>query len=105
MSKMPGCPECASEFTYEMGDLLVCSLCAREWSATADATDGDTVTLVKTLKVKGNPSDLQVGTKVLLIADRCAEAIAFDRDNLQNLGRIVRISADSPSSWDKRARG
>ena len=81
------CPECASEFTYEMGDLLVCSLCAHEWAPVAgdsdsgsefglpDApvikdsvgnplTDGDTVTIVKTLKVKGNPSDIKVGTKV-----------------------------------------
>ena len=58
MSEMPVCPECASEFTYGMGDLLVCSLCACEWFATADATDGDTVTLVKTLKVKGIPSEV-----------------------------------------------
>ena len=86
MSEMPVCPECASEFTYGMGDLLVCSLCACEWFATADATDGDTVTLVKTLKVKGIPSDIKVGTNALIIADRCAEAIASDRDNLQNLG-------------------
>jgi protein PhnA len=87
MSEMPVCPECASEFTYEMGNLLVCSLCAHEWSAIAGAVDddsgfglpdapvikdsvgnpladGDTVTIVKTLKVKGNPSDIKVGTKV-----------------------------------------
>ena len=87
MSEMSVCPECASEFTYEMGDLLVCSLCAHEWSPGAGGSDGDsefglpevsvikdsvgkpladgdTVTIVKTLKVKGNPSDIRVGTKV-----------------------------------------
>jgi protein PhnA len=84
MSESPRCPECASEFTYEMGDLQVCSMCAHEWTAVeADAAvdgsegdpvikdsvgnvlaDGDTVTIVKTLKVKGNPSDIKVGTKV-----------------------------------------
>ena len=84
MDQSPACPECASEFTYEMGDLQVCSMCAHEWtlgdSGTADdqgddvpvikdsvgnvLADGDTVTIVKTLKVKGNPSDIKVGTKV-----------------------------------------
>jgi len=87
MSEMAMCPECASEFTYEMGELLVCSLCAHEWSPVAGGSDGesgfglpdapvindsvgnhladgDTVTIVKTLKVKGNPSDIKVGTKV-----------------------------------------
>ena len=85
MSESPVCPECASEFTYEMGDLLVCSMCAHEWTPgdadlgagpeTDDVpvitdsvgnvlADGDTVTIVKTLKVKGNPSDIKVGTKV-----------------------------------------
>ena len=84
MSESPVCPECSSEFTYEMGDLQVCSMCAHEWTAgegdAADPADdvdavitdsvgnvladGDTVTIVKTLKVKGNPSDIKVGTKV-----------------------------------------
>ena len=81
------CAPNASEFTYEMGDLLLCSLCAHEWSTGAGGSDGDTefglpevsvikdsvgkpladgdtVTIVKTLKVKGNPSDIRVGTKV-----------------------------------------
>jgi protein PhnA len=84
MSESPVCPECASEFTYEMGDLQVCSMCAHEWTLGDSDTsgdpddgvpvikdsvgnvlaDGDTVTIVKTLKVKGNPSDIKVGTKV-----------------------------------------
>jgi protein PhnA len=84
MSESPVCPECSSEFTYELGDLQVCSMCAHEWTAgEGDAADpahdvdavitdsvgnvladGDSVTIVKTLKVKGNPTDIKVGTKV-----------------------------------------
>ncbi|NIZ14115.1 zinc ribbon domain-containing protein YjdM [Phaeobacter sp. HF9A] len=75
---LPPCPECSSAFTYEMDALLVCPECGHEWSATAaddDATvvrdsvgnvlqDGDTVTVIKDLKVKGSSSVVKVGTKV-----------------------------------------
>lgn len=81
---LPPCPECSSEYTYEMGALLVCPECAHEWEAgsteesAADAdqgtvikdsvgkilADGDSVTIVKTLKVKGNPTAIKAGTKV-----------------------------------------
>ena len=79
---LPPCPECSSEFTYEMGALLVCPECAHEWAGDAagqDAdggervirdsvgnvlADGDTVTVVKDLKVKGFPTSIKVGTKV-----------------------------------------
>ncbi len=78
---LPPCPECASEYTYEMGALLVCPECALEWSPEAsdeaeagsteikDAVgnvlaDGDTVTVVKDLKVKGSATAIKVGTKV-----------------------------------------
>ncbi|MBO9705948.1 MAG: alkylphosphonate utilization protein [Arthrobacter sp.] len=76
---LPSCPECSSEYTYEMGALLVCPECAHEWEPTsAEATaekvikdavgnvlaDGDTVTIVKDLKVKGSPTAIKVGTKV-----------------------------------------
>ena len=75
----PVCPECASEHTYERGALTVCSMCAHEWSATpaeAEAdpvirdavgnvlADGDTVTVIKDLKVKGSSAPIKVGTKV-----------------------------------------
>lgn len=78
---LPPCPECSSELTYEMGALLVCPLCAHEWSnesteQTDDAeesvikdahgtvlADGDDVTVIKGLKVKGG-ADIKVGTKV-----------------------------------------
>lgn len=78
---LPPCPECQSPYAYEMGALLVCPECAHEWSASTDdaaaplgdeetrdavgnvLADGDTVTLIKTLKVKGG-GQLKVGTKV-----------------------------------------
>lgn len=80
MSALPPCPKCNSEFTYEDGELLICPECAHEWSA-GDATasettkvfkdangnilqDGDTVTVIKDLKVKGTSSSVKVGTKV-----------------------------------------
>ena len=76
---LPPCPQCSSEYTYELGALLVCPECAHEWEAAAaeenpepvvkDAvgnvlTDGDTVIVTKNLKVKGNPTPIKVGTKV-----------------------------------------
>ncbi|MDV6265239.1 zinc ribbon domain-containing protein YjdM [Rhodococcus globerulus] len=76
---LPPCPECSSEFTYEMGALMVCPECAHEWSTEDSAaeedgvvkdavgnvlTDGDTVTVIKTLKVKGSPTGIKSGTKV-----------------------------------------
>ncbi len=80
MSQLPPCPQCKSEYTYEDGAMLVCPECAHEWSREADAAkeearvwkdahgnvlqDGDTVTLIKDLKVKGASSVIKVGTKV-----------------------------------------
>ena len=76
---LPPCPECASDLTYEMGALLVCPLCAHEWSnepaeeeqeaRVKDAfgtvlTDGDTVSIIKDIKVKGQALSIKVGTKV-----------------------------------------
>jgi protein PhnA len=76
---LPPCPECSSEYSYEMGALLVCPECAHEWSGEAVAevpervirdavgnilADGDTVTVVKNLKIKGSSSVIKVGTKV-----------------------------------------
>ena len=80
MSKLPPCPKCESIFIYEDGGLLVCPECGHEWSAnvadSADANvtvrdangtelkDGDTVTVIKDLKVKGSSSVVKIGTKV-----------------------------------------
>ena len=76
---LPSCPKCKSEYTYEMGSLLVCPECAHEWqlvdedqpetrvvkdSAGNVLADGDTVTIVKDLKVKGSQTAVKVGTKV-----------------------------------------
>jgi len=80
MSGFPPCPNCQSPYAYEDGALLVCPECAHEWpkdmTATADAVrevrdahgnllqDGDTVTVIKDLKVKGSSTVVKVGTKV-----------------------------------------
>ena len=80
MDKLPNCPKCNSEYTYEDGSLLVCPECAYEWTAGAEVAgetqevikdangnvlnDGDTVTIIKDLKVKGASSALKQGTKV-----------------------------------------
>ncbi|NTU98106.1 MAG: alkylphosphonate utilization protein [Chlorobiaceae bacterium] len=80
MSGLPNCPKCNSEYAYESGTLLVCPECAHEWSAAEavsagkarvwkDANgnllqDGDTVTVIKDLKVKGSSSVIKGGTKV-----------------------------------------
>lgn len=81
MTTLPPCPKCHSEYTYEDGTLHVCPECGHEWgkeavAATSDDTlvvrdahgnllqDGDTVTVIKDLKVKGASSALKVGTKV-----------------------------------------
>lgn len=80
MSTMPKCPKCGSEFTYEDGDIYVCPECAHEWSKeTVESTDGprvvcdahgtvlqdgDTVTVIKDLKIKGSSLVVKVGTKV-----------------------------------------
>jgi protein PhnA len=81
MSTLPKCPQCNSEFTYEDGEMYVCPECAHEWSKHAatesavekrvvrdangnELNDGDTVTVIKDLKVKGSSLVVKVGTKV-----------------------------------------
>ena len=80
MSELPACPKCQSPYVYEDGSLLICPECAHEWAADADGEasdkkvvhdanglelqDGDTVTVIKDLKVKGSSSVVKVGTKV-----------------------------------------
>jgi len=81
MNALPPCPQCASTFTYEDGSNLVCPECGHEWSASAatvardaarvykDAAgnvlqDGDTVTVIKDLKLKGGGGTVKMGTKV-----------------------------------------
>ncbi|MBB3195064.1 zinc ribbon domain-containing protein YjdM [Roseateles terrae] len=82
MSTLPPCPQCQSAYTYEDGAQLVCPECGHEWSATVAAeaptedvrvirdavgnvlADGDTVTVIKDLKIKGSSLVVKVGTKV-----------------------------------------
>ena len=80
MSELPPCPQCASTYTYEDGTQYVCPECGHEWSpAQAEAADeakvvrdavgnllqdGDTVTVIKDLKLKGSSLVVKVGTKV-----------------------------------------
>ncbi len=80
MSSLPNCPKCNSEYVYEDGILLVCPECAHEWpkdeiqkesseKVYKDAhgnilEDGDTITVIKDLKVKGSSSVVKIGTKV-----------------------------------------
>ena len=81
MSTLPACPRCKSEFTYEDARMYVCPECAHEWAKDAVAEsvepqevvrdangnvlrDGDTITVIKDLKVKGSSSVVKAGTKV-----------------------------------------
>ncbi|PID25960.1 zinc ribbon domain-containing protein YjdM [Sporosarcina sp. P7] len=82
MSTLPNCPKCQSEYVYEDGNLLICPECAYEWMPGSteehdetgmpeikDANgnvlqDGDSVTVIKDLKVKGSSNPLKMGTKV-----------------------------------------
>lgn len=81
MSALPTCPQCSSEYTYEDGNMYVCPECAHEWSQLNDTSeetdtnvkrdangnvleDGDTVSVIKDLKIKGSSSVVKVGTKV-----------------------------------------
>lgn len=82
MNNLPPCPKCRSDFTYEDGNLYICPECAHEWSAQAVAEsdegvgrtvrdaagsvlqDGDTVTVIKDLKLKGSGGVVKMGTKV-----------------------------------------
>lgn len=84
MSGFPACPQCGSEYTYEDGAMYVCPTCAHEWAKAAAAPsaeqsddkrvvhdaygnvlqNGDSVTVIKNLKVKGSSSVVKIGTKV-----------------------------------------
>lgn len=80
MSTLPPCPQCHDAYTYEDGNLLICPSCGHEWNPSDVAAvetskvwkdangnvlqDGDSVTLVKDLKIKGSSAVVKVGTKV-----------------------------------------
>ncbi|SHF80290.1 zinc ribbon domain-containing protein YjdM [Ornithinibacillus halophilus] len=80
MTQLPNCPECNSEYTYEDGTLIICPECGHEWAPTEDdetnnekvykdangniLEDGDSITVIKDLKVKGSSLVVKRGTKV-----------------------------------------
>lgn len=82
MSKLPNCPQCNSEYTYSDGSQYICPECGHEWSAGAEneessmeelvvkdssgniLVDGDSISVIKDLKVKGSSLVVKVGTKV-----------------------------------------
>ena len=82
MTELPPCPKCTSEYTYKDDNLLICPECAHEWTMdathqnTADDTlvvrdangnllnEGDYITVIKDLKIKGSSAVVKVGTKV-----------------------------------------
>lgn len=81
MLNLPKCPKCNSEYTYEDGNILICPECSYEWTLGSENSsnedekivkdangnilkDGDTVTVIKDLKVKGSSSSIKIGTKV-----------------------------------------
>jgi protein PhnA len=81
MENIPNCPKCGSEYVYEDGELFICPECAYEWNKNQNTEsnedelivkdangnilkDGDSVVVIKDLKVKGTSSVIKVGTKV-----------------------------------------
>lgn len=80
MEQFPPCPKCACEYTYEDGEMIICPECAYEWPKTASSSnenspvikdahgtilaDGDTVVVIKDLKLKGSSAVIKGGTKV-----------------------------------------
>ena len=78
MENYPNCPQCISEYTYEDGSIYICPECSHEWAQNAEASeenaikdsngnvlnDGDTVTVIRDLKVKGSSSVIKIGSKI-----------------------------------------
>lgn len=81
MTNLPNCPKCSSAYTYEDNRILICPECTHEWTREVESGksddkkiikdahgnilhDGDTVALIKDLKIKGSSSVIKAGTKV-----------------------------------------
>ncbi|MFC0471492.1 zinc ribbon domain-containing protein YjdM [Halalkalibacter kiskunsagensis] len=81
MLDLPNCPKCYSKYTYEDGNLLICPECGYEWTLAVETenkeeqktvkdangnvlNEGDSITVIKDLKVKGTSSVIKIGTKV-----------------------------------------
>ncbi len=77
MENMPKCPKCNEQYTYIDGEMYICPMCMHEWKINEEVEvkiykdangnilqDGDTVTVIKDLKVKGASNPIKQGTKV-----------------------------------------
>ena len=75
MNKLPPCPECKENYSYEDDDKLVCPMCAHEWIENEDKlairdsnnnvlNDNDSVVVIQDLKIKGTSTTIKIGTKV-----------------------------------------
>lgn len=79
MNNLPPCPKCSSQYTYQDGTLFICPECSHEWTGESESIDaalvikdahgnilkdGDTITVIKDLKIKGSSQVVKVGTKV-----------------------------------------
>ncbi|MDD2581471.1 MAG: zinc ribbon domain-containing protein YjdM [Desulfuromonadaceae bacterium] len=83
MNQLPKCPSCSSEYTYEDGEMFVCPECAHEWPKTAadeeiadivvrdafgnELKAGDSITVIKDLKIKGSSAVVKTGVKIKII--------------------------------------
>ena len=94
MSELPSCPKCESNYTYQDRDNFICPECSHEWTEVAEIepdcvvkdsnghvlVSGDTVTVIRDLKVKGSSSVVKVGTKVKNIRVLDTDHIADGHD-------------------------
>lgn len=98
---LPNCPKCASEYTYEDGVMMVCPECGYEWEPVIEKEyvwkdvngnilrDGDSVVVIKQLKVKGSSTGIKKGTKIRNIKLRETEDGTHDIDcKIDGIGRI-----------------
>lgn len=98
---LPNCPKCNSEYTYKDGELIICPECGHEWNPELvteyvwkDANgnvlnDGDSVVVIKQLKVKGSPTGIKQGTKIKNIRLKETADGTHDIDcKVDGIGRI-----------------
>jgi protein PhnA len=102
MSDLPDCPQCGSDNTYADGDRAVCAVCGHEWPSApqaevqgaapkdsngANLSAGDTVIVIKDLKVKGSSIPLKQGTLIrnIRLVDGDPEHIEGHSDKIRGL--------------------
>jgi len=98
---LPNCPKCNSEYTYNDGTLMICPECGNEWNPEEMSeyiwkdvngnilSDGDSVTVIKQLKVKGSSNGIKQGTKIKNIKLKETEDGLHDIDcKIDGIGRL-----------------